>query len=221
MEYDFTLTESWNGSIVLNELNSGYSLVFYKVIHNEGEKIKVGLNHPIERALQLTSRDLSFYVRTFPELREVNPKFQYVEVGAGLGGWITSLIDKIGKNSPKPIVIDMADYRLIQAMLRYSKTLDLGLHQERLDILCDRVDSYLSDDRIRLINLSLGEALESEKSLNGCADVVVDCCGAVSYPLTEPVGDQLTDRNKLRRSVLELENKLLKPTGSFFHKLID
>ena len=65
----------------------------------------------------ISHRDIFEYPR---ELRKINTSFQYVEIGAGLGEFMTYLTSGLRKDSPKPIVIDPANYELLLEMLEFS-----------------------------------------------------------------------------------------------------
>ena len=69
--------------------------------------------HPI------TGRSLDKYAKHFPKL-QISPKLQYVEVGAGLGALIPSLVSGFDGKLRPPVIIDPANYLVMKEMLEYA-----------------------------------------------------------------------------------------------------
>ena len=159
-------------------------------------------------------RGLSDYLLNFGYFR-MDPNFQYLEVGAGLGGFIPFLVNESSQRPvSKPIVIDPANYLLMSQMLEYAKGLDLDAEiNEYLDKLMGRAQTILDPQKVHLVNMKLGEALESKPELRGVADVVIDLYGPANYPWTEISGQQGIDNEGLAKRVIEMEKELLKPNG--------
>ena len=152
------------------------------------------------RDYTITARDMDGY----PKL-EINQGFQYVEVGAGMGGFIKHLIDK--KVEKKPIVIDPSDYTRMKKMLYFAENIDLTYNlKERIKLLRERCEIVLDPDKVRLINSRVEEAVRDNKELIGLADVVVDNYAArmwAIYPLF------LVNQG----SIEDIEISMLKPNG--------
>ena len=57
----------------------------------------------------------------------LNPNYQYIEVGAGLGEFTPRLVEIFGnKINNRPVVIDPANYDVLNGLLDFALTLDLG-----------------------------------------------------------------------------------------------
>lgn len=167
----------------------------------------------------ISERDIKQYFDYFKELKTINPKFQYLEVGAGLGGFIPFLaVEWNQRLASIPIVIDPADYRLMAHMLRYAKQLNLGADvDKRLNELIQRAEIILDPKKVYLVNRTLGEAIRSMPELQGVADVVIDLLGPVNYPSTEFSGSTAHTAD-IESLVLEMEKVLLKPNGLHLFK---
>ncbi len=153
----------------------------------------------------ITGRDLKEYHYTIGE-RRINPLLLYVEVGAGLGEFIPSVVH----NNPlqKPIVIDPANYKLMLEMLLFAESLPVKEEtKRRLKIYQERCRLFLNKDKIWLINLNLEDAFRQYPELQGIADVVIDNFGAGHYASDK----QATE---------ELERRLLKHTGILYSSSI-
>jgi hypothetical protein len=160
------------------------------------------------------------WLRGYPaEVRKlkITPGLQYLEVGAGYGGFIPRVLLGSRQGSPRPIIIDSADFDAMHGLLSYAKA-----HIRLPDRISGIVDKILErhglitdPGRVRLLNMNLGDALCGFPDLAGIADVLVDRCGAVSYPELEARdGDRLL-RDFVQR-VAELERRLLKQGGKIF-----
>lgn len=181
------------GVMVMKDLESGYSAYFSGL---NGVSFKVG-------DCWVTGRDIVNYPENIGR-GVFDPSLQYLEVGCGLGGFIPYVAGKVRQ---RPIAIDPVNYGVLKRILEDS----LGVEQisdsfrERTLSLLGRVDILLDSGKVRLINKKLGEALRTEKDILGCADVVVDSCGASLYPQTEGLSEQF--------DILNIETKLLRDCG--------
>lgn len=170
----------------------------------------------------ISERDLKQYFDYFSDLKIINPKFKYLEIGAGLGGFIPFLaLEWSQRLESKPIVIDPADYRLMAHMLRYAKELRLGADiDKRLDELIQRAEIILDPEKVYLVNMALGEAIRSMPELQSVADVVIDLLGPVNYPWTE-ISASTAYQADIENIVLKMEKTLLKPHGKHLFKSTD
>lgn len=145
----------------------------------------------------------------------MDPRLQYLEIGAGLGEFIPYLIESLkGKLTKKPIIIDFADHFLMLDMLWEARKLGLGsLRNDRLETLINRATIVLDKDRVSFINLRLGQALQLHPELETSADVIVDQCGAILYILNERQTLEGVDTLDLGEAIKQLERRLLKKGG--------
>lgn len=160
--------------------------------------------------MAITGRDVKEYHKDVQELF-IDPYLQYLEIGAGMGGFIPYVARFIKGNGSRPIIIDPADYVLMKDMLEFAYDLDVRSDiNYRILKLLYRCKTILDEDYVNLINLPLGEALEKNKELEEIADVVIDHIAASFYPFSEKTGH---DVDKAVDEILDLEKKLLKPNG--------
>lgn len=134
---------------------------------------------------------------------------QYVEVGAGLGEFIQRVALLKNGNIP-PIVIDPADYALLEEMLRFTlkrlpeivpkKEYDFHFYHTRVEELISRCETIQNHSLVRLYSVTLETAAKREE-LRGIADVVVDNLGARFYS---------TDWKKTTSAL----RRILKPDGT-------
>ncbi len=161
----------------------------------------------INRGLWITARDFQEYD---PDIRNhmVYPAYQYIDVGAGLGEFIPRLVKTFeSKLENLPLIIDPANYDAMQGLLDFSLTLDTGIRmKEKLSRLNERCRLITDPRIIRLINLTLEEALKQHNEILGIADIVIDNAGASQY----------TDF----KYAWQLEKKLLKPTGFLYSEVV-
>ena len=203
------LSPHYNLEIEFNQPNGVLTFLDIHFSH------RIGWHEPVI----ISERDVKQYFDYFENLKIINPRLQYLEVGAGLGGFIPFLAIEWGQRLvSKPIVIDPADYRLMAHMLRYAKELRLGTDiDKRLDELIKRAEIILDPGKVCLVNMKLGEALISTPELQGVSDVVIDLLGPVNYPWTEISGPKSDDRD-IENRVLEMEKMLLKSNGLHLFK---
>jgi hypothetical protein len=81
----------------------------------------------------------------------------------------------------------------------------------RVQELLNRAIFYDEDPRINLINLPLGEAIKTHPDIVGCADIVVDNCGAHYYPQIEFPFSKPCLADKIK--VHGIRNQLIKAEG--------
>jgi hypothetical protein len=129
----------------------------------------------------------------------INPRLQYIEVGAGLGGFIKFICDRQRDSSPKPVVIDPADYARMEDMLKYC--LDTGTSdREIIEELLERCELLLNKDRVILINKKLDIAIQEHPEILETADVVIDNYGACYY-------EAKTETERLEKMLLKPERR--------------
>ena len=79
-----------------------------------------------------------------------------------------------------------------------------------------RIEIITNPDKVRLYSTTLGQALQENPELKGCADVVVDLAGPNVYSETEIKEEDRFGSGKELKQILEmrirlLELQLLKP----------
>jgi len=185
-----------------SDLYSGYTLELMtegKLPGTENVRIE------IDGYMCVTGRDLEEYHPPINKLI-INPRHQYVEVGAGLGEFTPKVVEMRGNSSdPKPIVIDPLDYELVHGLLDYAhKTFSKRwpVIGKTLKGFIDHCETITDPKKVNLINLPLEEALKRHPMLYGIADVVVDNYGLAHYAVD-------SDKD----AILKQEKALLKPGG--------
>ncbi|MBS3158088.1 hypothetical protein J4206_02255 [Candidatus Woesearchaeota archaeon] len=130
------------------------------------------------KEVPVTSRDVGSYSKA--EALILDPSLQYIEIGAGLGGFIPAVVNSQQGYGPKPIVIDPCDYHSLYEMMNRALHLDISDQmRSRLDFHIERCKVYLSDNVV-LLNMWLGDAIR-RPDLVGIADIVVDNLAALLY----------------------------------------
>ena len=221
-------------SISIQHVQTGYELELVWIESDLARHVRVRMNcgrKDCQVWLGVTSRDLGDYIKAFAVLAKplVN-NHRYIEVGAGLGGFIPH----IAKHTRQPpTVIDGADYQRIHDMLSYAvnpqqyerllghahpgiKTLFQETTKPRIRTLMRRCETLLNPDKVNLINLPLSKALRYFPGIVASGDVVIDLYGAVEYPRCDhgiPAGTHQEEHSR----VLELEERLVAPGGFFLH----
>ena len=162
---------------------------------------------PHMAGLYITGRDITEYDSDIKTLK-LNPLHQYVEIGAGLGEFTPRLIETFGSRlKNKPIVIDPGNYSVMADLLNYALTLSIEDRMKvKLRRLNQRCEIIRDPKQVKLINLTLEEAITQHPEILGIADVVIDNAGASHYTEHE--------------HAWELEGKLLKPNGLLFAEVI-
>ncbi len=162
----------------------------------------------------VSESDLRTYLKIFSCL-PINPDFQYLEIGAGLGEFTPFIANALhGRIKSRPIVVDLADYELMKDMMTHARELDIGDSMRRyLSTLILRAQTILDPSRVDLINTSLSNALKLRPDLEGIADFAVDLFGAVNYYNIEIGNTGISSRIELERKISELERKFVKPGG--------
>ena len=180
-------------------------------------KQEVGIS---KESVYITGRTLEEYdedVRNIP----FDQNAQYMEIGAGLGGFIPSLIDRLGDSlNKKPIVVDQANYELMLQMLKRGQEVISAENysQNALDNLrsfIERAEFYNSSDKIDLINLPFGMALRTFPDLIGKVDYLVDHRGSRLYPQIENSMDSVENYWNNAINMRNLRKAIMSPSGSF------
>ncbi len=167
--------------------------------------------------MKITGRGLDEYFRYYISHSKnpfsINPEYQYVDVGAGLGELAPLLVAKL-KVKRKPIIIDPVDYSALRELLGYAlpRFDKKPFLNKQIEELLGRIEIIKNPNEVRLLNMRLGEAVERFPDIHGCADVLVDVAGPITYCETEfRKGDVLYGSKKmLTERVSKLEEKILK-----------
>ena len=158
----------------------------------------------------VTGRDFDEY-----PVININPENQYIEIGAGLGGFVPWMVAN-HKMKHKPIVIEQLNYDAAEVLLHIGR--DVAQHKgydknllDRIEKFIQRADTYTYSNDINLITLPLGWALNTFPQLKGSADVVIDHLASTYYTQVEfPLSYK--DFNA-RRHIYDMRISLLKPNG--------
>lgn len=217
--------------LVIDDLVSDYRMttldyderfIFFS-LREESKEDKFFKNIPI------TSRDYGCYQGAFPGL-VLNPHKQYIEVGAGLGGFVEELVRKrrnkknISEDN-RPTIIDPADYSRLDALLleamRYVDDEKPGLKQETINLIKEvkqRCETYLDKEQVRIINMKVEDALVYHPELLGCADYIVDFLGPLTHAQAYKHFKNIEDEEAKQRaaSLKETFLMMLKPGGMIY-----
>lgn len=209
----FTL-ETVGGRIFVSAEKYNYTLIYLprELDPKGGKNMYFGVESEGCK-FSITGRDLRSsdgYCGYSPDVcnlaQDPDPDWQYVEVGAGLGEFIPRLIEN--ELWRKPIVIDPANYELMAEMLHFlAPQIDRPYHLAQLQALLERSQLMASSTNIKLLNMTLGEALRRHPEIREQADIVVDNYGP--YYWTETEGSQA-------HQIHLLENQLLKEGGALY-----
>lgn len=163
-----------------------------------------------KKHIAVTGRDFKDYTDMLG-LTTIYHGYQHLEVGAGVGGFITHLATFSGRFH-RPIIIDPVDYTSLRSLLETGlKERSCKKSHKRMGELLRRIDIIQNPDLVRLVNLRLSEAIQEQPNLTQCADVVLDIYGPSYHYSTEmPKGPEREALYKIR----ELETQLLKPGGT-------
>lgn len=212
------ILEERDGTILLHDKSKYYTL--FIGIENrvnpplDDFPVEFRVRHGYNEPVSVTCRNKKEYPKEIREL-EINPVFQYIEVGAGLAEFIPSIISEWnGKLLHMPIIIDPADYQLMQDMLLHAKDIYVDKPvKERLEVILERASIILDPTKVRLVNTTLGQALLRYSWLEEIANVVIDFNGANMY--FEPYDRCSTGvaNMELESRMKNLERWLLKPRG--------
>lgn len=152
--------------------------IAFDVYSLEGHKLRVGhVCHFTQSGedgdFLVTTRDAQYH-RFSDRIVPFDSRFQYVDIGAGLGGFTPYLVDEIHV-SERPIVIDPVDYGMVREMLLFARTVSQRSDiQGRIDTLVHRCDIYLDPSRVYLVNTTLERAIDEHHEIHGMADIVLD-----------------------------------------------
>jgi hypothetical protein len=193
--------------ILLKEVPEFHKVCFYLPITAK----HVG-HKGISGIMAITGRRINDYHPDIANL-VINENNQYIEVGAGLGEF-SFKVSKLCKKMP--IIIDPVDYCTLYNLLYYSKILDLDeTYEKKIDLFIERCEKIINNYGVKLINLSLSDALEKMPELENLADVVVENFGPSYYPHTE---NEDISTEKAKKLVYSLEKRLLKQNGMLIIK---
>jgi len=162
--------------------------------------------------IPVTARDTYEYP---PQLFPIKTNYRYIEVGAGLSGFIPEIISR-SLNS-KPIVIDIFNYNAGYNLLEVAHKNSSLDQKKSIEKLMDRCKLITDPSRVNLINCSLGSAIKANPWLIGTADVVIDYCGPNAYPETEwhnRIDTKKKIEEQLKSKVRHLEKLLLNKGGN-------
>ena len=127
------------------------------------------------QGITTTARKIDRYKETFPDL-VFDETHSYIELGAGLGGFVPYLVNKL-QVKQKPVVVDVVDYFRMREIFLYvmmQKVDDVFKSQAAEFVrLCD---IYLSD-KIELHNVSIADIDLLGRKFDCC----VDLCGCSMY----------------------------------------
>jgi len=232
--------EYWLG---LKDPESSYKMIIEKSFSagNSSGRISFKLPYPYKLGnlgsddshIGLTCRPLELYPERVRNL-VIDSGKQYIEIGAGLGGFIPfHVVPNLDKILHRPIVIDLADYGLLEEFLNHAKEFDFdgdeGQYQSLVKSCLSACEIIRDSSKVRLINEPLDVALRNHLELIGSGDIVVDNCGPSHYPLSikrriemlYPGSSKsiiLQTEERLRDRVLQMERQLLKPDGQLFRE---
>lgn len=151
----------------------------------------------------ITLRNIWAYGELVPNLK-IDPTKSYMEVGAGIGGFISHVDKFLKPSSPRPLVIDPANYALMRDMLNFSLSTD-RVDRERVGELVDRCNLILNPKKVNFVNKKLSDALEQHPELEGTIDVIVDNFGPCHWMGLEESA--------------AIERKFLKPGGKIYAQI--
>lgn len=134
----------------------------------------------------VTSREFQEYAEKFNTL-PLDHRNQYLEVGAGLGGFTEHLINSIEGLERSPIIVDPVDYRVLQEMLNegLNRAKISGLSKpilSRLERLLKRAQLYGDSEHVENISLTFNEAMRAFPNLLENVDYIIDNCASSYYP---------------------------------------
>lgn len=200
-------TRENNDYVMIGDKPSGYNLIFSKEIKAFRFENVFFTANMRGTDIVITGRDMDEYVPSIKRL-PINSKYQYLEIGAGLGELVPHLV-KSGYGIKRPIIIDPVNYDLILSMLLYASKKGFDDYRTgRINTFIERAEIILNPAKVILINTTLGDSLDKHPDLAGIGDVVIDHYGPNYYEDTEPKksGDNLIH-------IRSLEKRLCKEGG--------
>jgi hypothetical protein len=189
-----------------------YSLILFEdenVPRFHQVMFKVECNNMVHRVhktkgFAVTARNVEEYHPDIANL-ELNANLRYCEVGAGLGEFVLYVAEKVNE---RPIVIDPVDYNKLKRLLGSAYQLKLkDRHKVIIESMIERCDDYLKQEKVKVYNFTLEEALEKCPELKHSMDVVVENFGPAYYAE--------------HAQVTKLEKMLLKPEGLLLQRSVD
>jgi len=154
-----------------------------------------------DTSIPVTARDAYEYP---PQLFPIKTNYKYIEVGAGLSGFIPEMVLKSPANSIRPTIIDIFNYNAGYNLLEIAHKNTNPNQKKSIEKLMDRCKIITDPSKVNLINCSLGSAIKTNP------------CGPNAYPETE--WDNKIDIKKkieeqLKSRVRHLEKLLLNESG--------
>lgn len=205
-----------NAGAIIQDIKNRYFLIIPKTPSAELGDIYFNIPSfcPIDKdtLIPMTARGLKEYPIS---KSKINPKLQYLDVGAGYAEFIPYLASL--NPAKKPIVIEPANLDLTGKMLHFAKS-NLCDKDElsKIERLIQRHNILTDSSKIRLINTTLGKAIKEFPDLKEIADVVLDRAGPLVYLETEMIKGEEFKHLPLKQRVLEMELYLLKNGGELF-----
>ena len=166
----------------------------------------------------VTARDFSDYNANVLKI-PIDSKFQYIEVGAGLGGFVQYVVEKLEGSCPRPIIIDPVNYDVLLNLLAFAENQALNAAQyARIKTLKARCNLFLDRTKVNVISAKLSYAVNNNSRLLNIADFVVDNKGpslhtATEYDFFNKKSINSKNFGSSEKFIYELEKKLLKPSG--------
>lgn len=145
-----------------------------------------------------------------------------IDVGNGASQMLPFLLSTKPPKDWRPIAIDPVNYDEFRRFLHYAQERVTEQMQpffsqrERIEAMIRAIDIIQDETRVRLLNCTLGRALEQDPGLVGSAAVVIDSYGAYEYPhseVSEPLSFDAEKYRQQKEHVINLEKSLLKKGG--------
>jgi len=201
--------------ITFNDLHSSYRL-HLRTDPKATSETMVAFTVGELNELRITGRDMVEYDARIKAGID-DPQAQYVEVGPGLGEYVHAVLTSFpGGLNKRPIVIDVADYLLIEEILAsvLKSGIELPAHiTQRIEIVRGRCQTILDDSKVQLFNMPLSSAVRIPQ-LQDCADRLVDWFAATFYPEIDLRNDLSLIGKPFGADSLLMQ--LLKPGGKLY-----
>jgi len=178
--------------VLLGQIDKGEADIGFEVRFRE-ERIGITCN-------ELDSDNPRSYRSEVADLlKSFDPAKRYIEVGAGLGGFIREGIT----------IIDPANYKLMAKLIEVAlSNVKNRTHVQRLEELSGRCELVLDNSKVKLINRTLGEALREYPDLSEKAEVVIDNDGPINYWKNEGCTNH--------QEIIDMEMRLLTEGGFLY-----
>lgn len=114
---------------------------------------------------------------------QILPGLQYIEVGAGLGGFTPDVVryTQAAPNFKPPIVIDPVSYHELGKLLTSGRKRATDEGKKRIDTFLERCEVMLDPTKVRHYRTTLTRAVARHPELHGAGDVVLDRLGGAFY----------------------------------------